>query len=79
VKTANLTVLEVVNKARGYPCRAGLLQADANLTVLEVVNKASLPCSPPIPSFPPIREKGGDYVEFSRERISKETVCRGYP
>ncbi len=34
----------------------------------------SLSCSPPIPSFPPIREKGGGGVEFSRARLSKETA-----
>src|SRR5579875_896295 len=31
----------------------------AGFTVLEPIRTASLPCSPPIPSFPPIREKGG--------------------
>jgi len=46
----------------------------ANLKVLEAVCGASLPCSPPIPTFPPIREKGGYFASFSKDSLSKETA-----
>jgi len=48
----------------------------ANLKVLEAVNQASLPCSPPIPSFPPIREKGGYLANFSKKSLPKETAIK---
>ena len=41
----------------------------ANLMVLELFSRMSLSCSPPIPSFPPIREKGGYLAGFSREKV----------
>jgi len=45
-----------------------------NLTVLEPIRTARLPCSPPIPPFPPIREKGGYRAGFSKESLPKETT-----
>jgi len=48
----------------------------AGFTVRESVGTTSLPCSPPIPSFPPIREKGGGCVKFLKGSLSKETASK---
>ena len=60
----------------GHSLRGSRAAETAGFTVLEPVNNASLPCSPPIPTFPPIREKGGGCVEFPKERLSQETASK---
>ena len=51
----------------------GGVRAD-NLTVLEAVCGAGRLRSPPIPSFPPIRKKGGGHGWFPMESVSEGSV-----
>jgi hypothetical protein len=86
VETVNLTVLEAVLQSKpplfaSYLILSVLADSNAavseigavktaNLMALEAVLQSTLSCSPPIPPFPPIREKGGGYDGFPKERLS---------
>jgi len=45
-------------------------------SALEAMRRASLFYSPPIPAFPPIREKGGYLANFSKKILPKETASK---